>query len=375
LSTGFVFGGAVAQHRAMLQRAMRFGAIAAIELGSLVLSTTVGIAVAVNSGGYWALVVIAVVQPALAAVGTWFATRWVPGWPSREAGIKSLLMFGGTITLNNLIVYVAYNADKVLLGRFWGAEALGIYGRAYQLINVANESLLATVGLVAFPALSRLQQDPVRMRSYFVKGYGLFLSLIMPVTVCCAFFSEDIIVLMLGPKWRAAAPIFRWLAPTTMAFALTHPFSWLMLATGRAGRCLKIALVIAPVLIVGYAIGLSAGPIGVAAGFSIAMALAVVPVALWAKQGTLIRVKDLFGAVTRPALSVVIASIVTYAARNLLVSVQPLFARTVVECALLFTVYLVALLFVMGQLRMYTDLLRETGLWPGHGRAGESVHV
>ena len=46
-----------------------------------------------------------------------------------------MLRFGGTLTLNGLVVYVAYNFEKVLLGRFWGAEAIGLYGRAYQLIT------------------------------------------------------------------------------------------------------------------------------------------------------------------------------------------------------------------------------------------------
>ena len=86
-----------------------------------------------------------------------------------------MLWYGGTITLNKMIVYFAYNVDKVLLGRFWGAEALGIYGRAYQLVSISTENLNSTLGLVAFPALSRVQQDPVRLRDYFLKAMAVFL--------------------------------------------------------------------------------------------------------------------------------------------------------------------------------------------------------
>jgi len=94
-----------------------------------------------------------------------------------------MLKYGGTLTLNNLIVYIAFNTDKVLLGRVCGAEALGIYGRAYQLINLPTDNLHSAIGAVAFPALSRLQNNPAKLRSYFLKGYSLFLSLIMPVTL------------------------------------------------------------------------------------------------------------------------------------------------------------------------------------------------
>lgn len=284
-----------------------------------------------------------------------------------------MLMFGGTVTLSNMIVYVAYNADKVLLGRFWGAEALGIYGRAYTLSNVANQNLFSSLSAVAFPALSRLQDDPARFRSYFLKGYSLFLSLVMPITVWCAMFASDIILVMLGPKWRQAAPIFRCLAPTIMSFGLIHPFSWVMLATGRTGRYISSALVITPVLILAYALGLSWGPQGVAAGFSIAMAAAVVPVILWAKHGTLISMGDVFKAVIRPFLSIILGSAAILLARNLLQLVQPAFLRLVLETGVLFAVHLLVLLFVMNQKEVYKRLLQEIRIWPFHERPADAA--
>ena len=56
------------------------------------------------------------------------------------------------------------NFEKVLLGRFWGVDAVGIYGRAYQLVNIPTDNLNSAAGGVAFAALSRLQDDPRRSR-------------------------------------------------------------------------------------------------------------------------------------------------------------------------------------------------------------------
>ena len=278
-----------------------------------------------------------------------------------------MLAYGGAVTLNNLIVYVAYNIDKVFIGRFWGAAALGIYGRAYQLINLPTENLNSTIGLVAFPALSRLQNDPVRLRRYFLKGYSLFLSLIMPITLACALFADDIIVVFLGPTWREAASVFRLLSPTILTFALVHPFYWLMLASGRASRSLGIAFVVTPVLIVSYVLGLTHGPQGVAVGFSIVMVLSIVPVLLWAKHGTPITLKDILRAVAPSSTSVIIGAGAALAARPIVDLVDPVFVRLVVEATILFGTYAFALLFVMNQKPMYAALLRETGLWPAGG--------
>ena len=232
---GFLFNGATAQHRAILQRNMRFAVLTLVDILALIFSLAVGVAMAMTGFGYWALVGMTVALPAASLVGVWVASGWIPGPPERRTGVRSMLRYGGTVTLNNLIVYIAYNADKVLLGRYWGAATLGIYGRAYQLVSMPNDSLSSTIALVAFPALSRLQNDPPRLKSYFLKGYGLFLSLVVPITMGCALFAEDIIRVFLGPKWGEATPVFRLLAPTILTFALINPFGWFLLATGGHG--------------------------------------------------------------------------------------------------------------------------------------------
>src|SRR5262249_37717536 len=151
-----------------------------------------------------------------------------------------------------LVMYVASNLEKVLLGRFWGADAIGIYGRAYQLVNIPTENLNSSAGGVAFAALSRLQDNALRFRSYFLKGYSLIISLTMPITFACALFADDMISVFLGPKWKSAVTIFRLLAPTMLAFAILNPFGWLLSALGLVWRNLKINLVLAPVMIAGY---------------------------------------------------------------------------------------------------------------------------
>ncbi len=238
--------------------------------------------------GYWALVAMTITFPLISTIGLWLITGWVPGLPHRRTGIRSMMHFGGTLTLNGLVVYVATNLEKVLLGRFWGVDAVGLYGRAYQLINIPTENLNSAAGEVAFAALSRLQGDPVRLKSYFLKGYSLVLALTVPVTIACSLFAGDVVVVLLGPKWKDAATIFRFLAPTILVFAIANPLSWLLSSIGLVGRLLRIGLVLAPIMIAGYVIGLPYGPSGVALAYSAVMMLCVVPLVAWSVRGTVI---------------------------------------------------------------------------------------
>ena len=83
LGTAFLFNAVGIQHSALLQRQMRFTAMAVISLVSLMAGTTVAVAGAAIGYGYWALVASSVMTPLVASIGFWLATGWVPG---RRAG-------------------------------------------------------------------------------------------------------------------------------------------------------------------------------------------------------------------------------------------------------------------------------------------------
>jgi O-antigen/teichoic acid export membrane protein len=359
LASSFLFNAAGVQHGALLQRQMRFTTLAVISVISLVASSSVAIGAAMAGYGYWALVVMTLTSPVINTLGFWLTTAWIPGRPRRRVGIRSMMHFGGTVTLNGLVVYIASNFEKVLLGRFWGADALGIYGRAYQLINIPTSSLNSAAGEVAFSALSRLQDDPGRFKSYFLKGYSVLLAMTMPMTVACALFADDMIFVFLGPKWKAAATIFRLLTPTILVFAIANPMSWLVMSLGRVRRALKMGLVIAPLLILAYVMGLPYGPKGVAVAYSATMLLWVVPVIVWSVHGTIISFWDVLIAMSRPLVSSIVAAALGFAVRFVCgQSLTPL-PRLVLENVVLFATFLGMLLFVTGQGSFYLGLLRE----------------
>jgi len=358
LATGFLFNAAGVQHSAILQREMRFTALAVINTISLVIGTVIAIGMAKYGYGYWALVAMTLAYPLVTTAGLWMAASWMPGSPRRNSGLRSIIRFGGTITLNSVVVYIAYNFEKVLLGRFWGAEAIGVYGRAYQLVNIPTDNLNSAVGEVAFSALSRVQDDPPRLRSYFLKGYSLVLALTLPITIVCAIFAREAISILLGPKWTEAVPIFRLLAPTILIFAMINPFSWLLFALGKVERSLKIALVIAPLVIAGYVIGLPYGPKGVALGYSAAMALWILPHIAWCVHGTAVSFPDVLQTLSRPLISGAVASVLPLLLQSSYGQQLSPLIRLLVGVALFLGVYAAMLLYVMGQKTFYVNLVR-----------------
>ncbi len=358
LGTAFLFNAVGIQHSALLQRQMRFTAMAVISMASLMAGTAIAICGAAIGYGYWALVASSVLTPLVASIGFWLATGWVPGLPRRRAGIRSMMHFGGTLTLNGIVAYVGFNADKVMIGRFLGVDAVGIYGRGFQLVNMPTDNVNSAVGEVAFSALSRLQNEPARLRSYFLKGFSFVLGLTFPITIACALFADDLVLVLLGPKWRASTEIVRLLAPTIVVMAIINPMGWLISSMGLVRRSLKIALVFTPLMVAGCVLGLPYGATGVAFAYSAVMVLWVVPHVAWCVHGTPISLRDVAATVIRPLASGVVAGAVAYAARLTCGGFLPPWLRLILESGLLAVIFFAVLVFVAGQKALYVDLLR-----------------
>jgi O-antigen/teichoic acid export membrane protein len=311
-------------------------------------------------------VAMTVTLPLVTTTGVWLATRWIPGLPRRRSGVRSMMRFGGTLTVTGLTVYLANNLDKVLLGRFWGADALGLYGRAYQLINIPTSNLNSAAGEVAFSALSRLQDDPARRRSYFLKGFSLVLGMTLPITIGCALFATDAVVVLLGPGWKDTAPIFRLLAPTILVFAVANPLSWLLSASGLIARQMRMSLVIAPAMIIGYAIGLPHGPKGVACAYSIVMITWVLPLIAWAVHGTEISFWDVLRTAGPPLLSSLVAGALALAVGLTVAHTFAPLVRLIVESVVLIAAFLGAVMSFAEQRSLYLGLL--AGMFGSSGK-------
>jgi O-antigen/teichoic acid export membrane protein len=304
------------------------------------------------------LVGMGLVSSILTTVGVLLAVPWVPGPPRRGVGVRSMLRFGGLATCNSFLVYLAWNAQNILLGRFWGAHALGLYGRAFQLATLPVEQFSSTLGVVAVSGLSAIQDDPDRLSRSFLRGYSLLVSATIPIAIACPLFAGEIIHVLLGDKWMEVVPIFQLLAPTSLVFALANPLSWLITATGRIGRAVIITAATTPVVIAGVLLGVSHGPTGVALGYSAAMLLILVPITAWAKQGTGVTWSGLWNAIRKPFFAGLLAAAVGLGVKVAFGgSLAPILALAL-GVGLVFTVYACALV-AMGQKQLYLDLLTE----------------
>jgi O-antigen/teichoic acid export membrane protein len=314
LAGSFIFAGLAVQHQALLRRQLRFRALVAIDIVSRALGIAVAIVAAAWGAGCWALVLMAAVTAVVNAVGVWVVCDWRPGLPRRGCGVRSMLAFGGNLTVSHVVNNGARNLDNVLIGSVWGASMLGAYSKAYQLLLLPFQQFASPVTAVALPVLSRLQSDHARFRRYFRGGIMLLAALGMPLVAFAFVTAHDLTLLVLGDQWAAAAPIFMALAPAAFVETFNVANGWAFIPMGRTDRYLRCVVASSVVIMAAFAIGLPWGAIGVACGYSAARVGLRLPQAVYAFHGTPLTLGDLGAAVWRPAAASVLAAVVLWAA-------------------------------------------------------------
>ena len=301
-SSVFLLGGLIAQHRAVLFRQMRFSYVAVVDIVSLGAAAVIAIVVALLGGSYWALVAQPVATLAVQGVLYWFASGWRPDRPRPAREMWPLLTFGANLRLTNLLSYVGQNADNVLIGKVYGSAALGVYARAYNLLLLPVRQIQNPMGRVAVPVLSYLQDQPERYRRHYHAASCALCYLAMPLMTTLAALSPQVIDILLGPKWKAAAPIFAVLAIAGTLQVLRGPNSWIYTSTGHTGRQATWALFSQPILIASFFVGIRWGVVGVAWAYTITNLLVLIPAFIWAVKDTPLRLSDLWVAGWRPVL-------------------------------------------------------------------------
>jgi PST family polysaccharide transporter len=276
-----VLVGFQSQQIALLNRQMRFKALAAVDVLAAASSAVIGVTLAWQTGSYWALFAASLTSTLVSLVCAWAFSGWKPGRPSFEGDFKEIFHFGAGVSGFNILAYFGRNADNLLIGRFYGSDQLGLYDRAYKLLLFPLYQVLGPLGRVMLPTLARLQTDPERYRNAYIECITLVMMLSQPGLVCMCVFAEELFLLLLGPHWVPAAPIFRWLGVCALLQVMTWTVGWLYLSQGRGGDYFRLGLFGSLITVASFIAGLPWGPIGVAAAYTVSEYLLRLPLFLW----------------------------------------------------------------------------------------------
>jgi PST family polysaccharide transporter len=239
-------------------------------------------------------------------------------------GTRPLLAFGANLTASSFVYSLAGGADSLLIGRFYGAAAVGFYSRAGALLRRPLDQFLAPINAVFIPVLSRVQSQPERYRRTFIEMFeavalaGFFFS-----GVCLAL-SRPLTLVLLGGKWEAAAPIVAAFTVGALATPLVNTCSWLLESQGRGSDALKMSSIITAISLLSFLVGMPFGAVGVATAYCGSTIALQLPVFFHISGGSgPVRSRHLWNSFLRLFPVWIVAGIGTLVARLLLSETPP----------------------------------------------------
>ncbi len=198
----------------LLQRSLAFRKLAIVSVITFLLGFgVVGIGLAVLGWGVWALVAAYLSETAARAVILMAVQPHPKKFLLNRAAAKNLMTFGGGYTGWRLAQAAAQSLDNVVVGRWLGAEALGLYGRAYQITSMPTALLGRAFTIVLFPVLSRVQQDLPRLASAYRQILSVVAVLTLPVVAGAVVLAPELVIVLLGPAWKGVILPLQILAP------------------------------------------------------------------------------------------------------------------------------------------------------------------
>ncbi len=264
------------QFQILLQKELKFDQLAKIQIIGSFANSVVAITLAILGMGVFSLIwgQLAGTSLRVLLLFCWGWKNWRPRFHFSRRDLKGYISFGLYQMGEKTVNYFNSNLDYLLIGSLLGAEALGYYTLAYNLIIRPSSMINPIITRVAFPVFSKLQKDLQKLKDGYLKVLQ-FLSVVnFPIMIGMAVVAPIAIPLIFGEKWIPSIILIQILSVVGLLRAIGNPAGALLLARGRADLGFKwnLALMITqiPGLYIGAKLG---GTVGVAIAFAILMCI------------------------------------------------------------------------------------------------------
>ena len=263
----FLLGALGKTHAALFQRAMAFRAISVRLISGTLVGGAVGIVLAAQGEGAWALVWMQVANGATVTILMWAFSPWRPHLVYSRTSLRNLGRFGLNIFGSKIFEYLHGNADKVLVGRFLGAPSLGVYNVAYNLVVLPWLGLLLALVDAVFPAMSRFQHDRPRVAAAWLNATRLLMAIAGPAMLGLVVVAPDFVLVVLGDQWEAAVPVIQLMALAMAVHSATTFGTTVFTALDRTGVVLRFTIVEVVFIVAALTVAVQWGMTEVAAAY------------------------------------------------------------------------------------------------------------
>lgn len=204
------------------------------------IAALISIGVLYAGAGYWALVINPVASSILPTALSYILAPYSPRLSLEK--LSAFSAFTGWFTSSQILAAFSWQYDRVFLGYHVEKAVLGRYGVASDFSVLPTQSLIGPAMRPVMAAFATIAEDRQRLQSAFLRAARLTMIIALPAGVGIALTADQIVSIVLGPQWGAAAPYLRWLSVAIMFTAYYQPVSSLCVAKDEPDVMFKISI-------------------------------------------------------------------------------------------------------------------------------------
>lgn len=191
---------------AKVSRELNFKKVFFSNIGGIVVSGVVGIAMAYMGAGLWALVVQNLLNTVVACLVMLFTVRWFPRIVINLERVKVLFGFGWKLLVSKLIDTLYQDLSSLIVGKKYDESTLGFYNRGKQFPQFFINAIDNTVQSVMLPVMSAQQDNMLKVKEMVRRSITLSSYVILPMMAGLAGVSRSLVGLLLTDKWLPCVP-------------------------------------------------------------------------------------------------------------------------------------------------------------------------
>ncbi len=227
-------------------------------------AAVIGITMAYNGFGVWALVAQMLFNLTLDTIVLWITVKWRPTLQFSFKRLGSLFSFGWKLLVSSIIGTTYQNIRQLLIGKIYSSTDLALFNRGKQFPNIIVENINKSIDSVLFPTLSNEQEDKRRVKVMTRRAIKTSIFIIAPLMMGLAFASTNIVRLLLTDKWLGCVPFLCVFSVTFMFYPLHTANLNAIKAKGRSDLFLGLEVIKTVIDVVLLLISIRFGVIAIA---------------------------------------------------------------------------------------------------------------
>lgn len=243
LSLIIIISGVKNVQQAYVSKTLQFKKFFFSTLGGTIVSAIVGIVIALNNGGVWALVAQKLVNLMVDTIVLWITVGWRPKLMFSANRLVKLISYGWKLLASTLLDTVYNNLRQLIIGKLYTKSELAYFNQGKQFPSIIVTNINASIDSVLLPVMSSEQNYQIRIKSMTRRAIKTSIYLMAPLMIGLMVIADSLVEILLTQKWNFAVIYLRIFCVTFMFYPIHTANLNAIKAMGHSGLILRLEII------------------------------------------------------------------------------------------------------------------------------------